>query len=702
MKPLATLTAAALAVFVAGVAPAKPIACPEPIFHDESSMFRLGKPVFDDPAAVGQSISLGQRDRDAYRLAANAQGEVRVAANPGQTQGNPNVVVTLAPDAQPTLRELTDGVGLEAKLPAYARVTLTFVDAKDRPFRTPIHRQTTDGWEYLGTILNTVREFPNHNTRDAALPVKWTGLEIRFPDSTPSDQAIATLKGFQRLSRPIDGIPQRLAIDLADPPLGHVYQPGDTVRATFADPEGNATLRWKLTDYQGNVFDEGESNQRVNIEHKLEHPGHCEFVVTLHEDDERVDARVLGVAAMPDNPTAHDRMGISAHFSRWYYKLDVADLLPRIGVMNIRNGVAWQRVESQRNQYEMPEPFLNYLDLAEQRDIGGIFLASGHAKHFGGGIPDTKEETDAFVDYAVYSWNVAKGTMDDLMIWNEWSHGTGGYGDYERTPQGYVNLIEAIVPPIREQLPDVSIVGLGGENPYSYEKQIEAMLRTGVGKHFDSLAIHPYRQPYPPEVAHRPNAEPVDQTVRELLERSARYGGPARVDITEVGYPAFRPYWGVSETELARYVPRTLAMLHSVPEVHRVYWYNLRDMDEVPLRGVAQDRYSFAQHYYGVFRAETYNYAPKSAAVALATYTRMTADADYAELERLPNDVYRVNVMNRDGSPRCAILWTTGDPVDFPVQSSDARYVDIMGRTHSINDGRVTLSQDVVYLKANP
>jgi len=228
------------------------------------------------------------------------------------------------------------------------------------------------------------------------------------------------------------------------------------------------------------------------------------------------------------------------------------------------------------------------------------------------------------------------------------------------------------------------------------------MLATGVGKHFDSLAIHPYRQPFPPEVAHRPGAEPVDMSVRWLLELSARYGGPARVDITEVGYPAFRPYWGVSETELARYVPRTLAMLHSVPEVHRVYWYNLRDMDEVPIYGAARDTYSFAQHGFGMFRAETFNYAPKSAAVAMATYTRMTADADYAELERLPDDVYRVNVSNRDGSPRCVILWTTGEPVDFSIDADAETYVDIMGRTHPIRDRRVTLSQDVIYLELNP
>ncbi|MEM1099761.1 MAG: hypothetical protein AAGH92_13370, partial [Planctomycetota bacterium] len=99
-----------------------------------------------------------------------------------------------------------------------------------------------------------------------------------------------------------------------------------------------------------------------------------------------------------------------------------------------------------------------------------------------------------------------------------------------------------------------------------------------------------------------------------------------------------------------------------------------------------------------VFRAPTYNYAPKAAAVALATYVRMTTGASYGEVQRLANDVHRLNISETDGTPRNTMYWTTGSPVDLRVGSPGVQYVDVMGRTHTSDDGRVTVSRDVIYV----
>jgi len=696
-RPPMFIAAGLLSACLVTVGLAKPITCPEPIWHDESTMFRVGQEVW--PGGATDAFALEAPDTNLYRLSASPSGSFTVATRPGDALEDRLATLMIKPEARVQLDNATDGIGLRVQAPAYTRVNLVFVDAQGREFMTPIHRQTDDGWTYVGTILNTVRNYRGKGQLELALPVTWTGIEFMFPDDTDPADVQAAVKGFERVSRPIEGIPQRLGIDLADPPLGHVYQPGQTVRATFGDPQGNGLVRWSLMDDAGNTLRSGQAMGRAKVRYTLDQPGHYDFVITLDEDGQRLDARQLSVAAIPPNPTPHDRMGISAHFDRPSYNLDIAHLLPVIGVMNIRTGIAWHHVEKAPGRFEMNQPYTKFIQLAEQMDIGGIYLTYGHARHYGGGIPRTPEQTAAFVDYVDYAWRFASRSMDDLMIWNEWSHGTGGFGDFKRTPQGYVDLIEAIVPPIRERYPDTTIIGIGGENPYVYEEPLTAMMRTGVAKHFDSLAIHPYRQPYPPEVTHRPNAEPLDQTARDLLELSNRYGGPDRIDVTEVGYPTFRPYWGVSETEQARYLTRTLAMLHSVPQVHRVYWYSLRDQHEIPLRGVAKDTYSFGQHYYGVFRTEAFNYAPKPAAVALATYTRMTADAEYGTLERLPDEVYRVRVTNRDGSARCTIWWTTGDPVRVTPDHRPVAYTDNMGRSHTTEAATLTITQDPIYVR---
>ncbi|MEM6331874.1 MAG: hypothetical protein AAF823_00860 [Planctomycetota bacterium] len=674
--------------------PAEPLQAPIPLWHDEAMLFNHGDSLWPQGSESAEAFVIDAGEGAAASLAAQQDqaGElvwtVR-AARPGTA-----VRVDIAPGQRISLEELTDGVGMTMAAPEHTRVVMRFEDANGRTFRTPMHRQVNEAGEFFGVILHTHRDFDTPGPNEVALPATWVGMTIDFQD----DASEAAFSMPHRISRPLDGIPQQLIIELDSPPLAHFYHPGDTVQAAFAAPTQGGTIRWHLRNYFGDVIDQGEANGSIRVEAKLDEPGHYEFIIELLDGGRRTDARVVGLAAVPDVGAPHERMGISAHFGRHYYSLDIADVLPRIGVMNVRNGVAWQRVEHQPGQMRTPQPYIETVERAEEIGMGGIFLASGFARHYGGGHPRTPQQLEAFIDYAEFSWAHASRAMDDLMIWNEWSNGTGMPSGFEPTPQAYVDLIDAIVPPIRERFPDVTIVGLGGENPYRFHEEIEAMLATGVGRHFDSLAFHPYRQPNAPEDTHRPGAEAVDRTMRELLELSARYDGPGRIEITEVGYPTFRAYWGASETELAQYLPRTLALLHSVPEVNRVYWYCLRDSDEITMRGKALDTYSFSQHHFGVFRAPTYNYAPKAAAVALATYVRMTTEASYGEVERLADGVHRLDVTETDGTPRNTMMWTTGSPVELSVGSPGVRYVDVMGRTHTSDDGRVTLSRDVVYV----
>lgn len=673
---------------------AEPLQAPVPVWADQTMMFDLGEPLWaGDTDVAGRFIASGDAGATA-RVAMKAVEDGTPAWSIRADKPGARVFVKIAPEHEVSLSALTDGVGLRVQAPEHTRISMTFRDADGRSFRAPMHRQKQAAGEFLGLILNTDRIFEEGGPNRIALPAVWTGMTIDFP----AGGSRATLASLQRVSRPVDGIEQKLRIGLEDAPLAHFYKPGDTIRASFAAPDQGGTVHWRLRNYFGEVIDQGQASGQARVEATLEEPGYYEFIVELFDGDRRVDARLLSLAAVPDVGLPHERMGISAHFGRYYYNLDIADLLPRIGVMKVRNGVTWHRVEHQPGQMRTPAPYIETIKRAEEIGMGGIFLASGFARHYGGGYPRTAEQIEAFIDYAEFSWDHSRRAMDDLMIWNEWSNGTGMPASFEPTPKGYVDMIDAIVPPIRERFPDVSIIGLGGENPYRFRHEIKAMLATGVARHFDSLAFHPYRQPNAPEDTHRPGAEPVDLTMKEMLKLSAEHNGPARIDVTEVGYPTFRAYWGVSETELAQYLPRTLAMLHSVPEVNRVYWYCLRDSDEISLRGRAQDTYSFSQHHFGVFRAATYNYAPKAAGVALATYVRMTTQAIFGEVERLPDDVYRVAVTEKDGTPRSTLYWTTGEPRAMRVGSPGVRYTDVMGRTHTSDNGRVTVSRDVVYV----
>jgi hypothetical protein len=53
-------------------------------------------------------------------------------------------------------------------------------------------------------------------------------------------------------------------------------------------------------------------------------------------------------------------------------------------------------------------------------------ILNGRAKQYGGGLAQTQEEFDAFLDYCRFMTRKGAGVIDQCELWNEWSHGTGG------------------------------------------------------------------------------------------------------------------------------------------------------------------------------------------------------------------------------------------------------------------------------------
>jgi hypothetical protein len=270
--------------------------------------------------------------------------------------------------------------------------------------------------------------------------------------------------------------------------------------------------------------------------------------------------------------------------------------------------------------------------------------------------------------------------------------------DFEPTPGNYTTLLKAIMPRLRKLMPDAQFIGLGGENPYRFREEIKAMLAADAGKYVDSLSVHPYRQPFPPEIAHKSDSEPLDQTMIELLSLSRQYGGPARINVTEIGYPTFRLDWGVTDKEQAQFMVRTLAMLHSIKQVDQVYWYSLRDEDELPLPKDCPTSLDYSQHHYGIFAAETFNYAPKPAVAAMATYVQQTAGCTYGSIKRLEQGVHQLDVYDNAGQFKCMLLWTVDQAVTVNVSGQNLSVVNIDGNKHKVDGNSLTISPDVQYL----
>ncbi|MFG0248188.1 MAG: hypothetical protein ACF8OB_04820 [Phycisphaeraceae bacterium JB051] len=684
---------------------AKRVQCPQPYWDDQSVLFTPRETLFADfqtladvltDQAVGDEVKVTRsvttvQQQKALNLAVHFPG----------TGGMQQVLIHVTPNARPQLTDLSQGIGMWIKADPFTYVSMKFVDEDGRFFQIPIHCQKQDTWEYLGTTLNTFRQFEDKGSIQPSFPVQWVGMVIHDGNRGFARDFSVSMRGFEKVSRPLVPTVQQLHVYLDQAPLGHVYLPGQMVRATFDTPRPNGLIQWQLLDYHDHVIEKGQSRNHVKFQYKSKEAGFYRLIIKLTENEQRVDTRELSFAIQQPIAKAHARIGLCSHLGRHYFNPDGFELYPLVGVGYLRNGAPWHHVERTKGVMKANHYREAFYDLAHQKTLKGMTIFNGKARHYGNGVPQTPQEIDMFVEYCKYIASRMDGVYTKFEIWNEWTNGTGMGKGFKPTPENYTTLLKAIMPKLREAIPNREFVGLGGENPYRFGDEIKAMLEAGAGKYVDSISVHPYRQPFPPEIAHRQGTEPVDQTMLNLLSQSKQFGGPDRIQITEIGYPTFRLSWGVNDKQQAQYIVRTLAMLHSVPQVDQVYWYSLRDEDELPLPPTRPDSLDYSQHHFGIFRAESYNYAPKPAVAALATYVRQTVDATFSPVKRLDNGIHRVDIKNADGKLRCVLLWTVDQSVDVNITGKNLSITDIVGTQSKLKGTTLTVTPDMQYLSGD-
>lgn len=683
---------------------AKEVACPVALWEDMSALFELGEPLdlLDKMVVEGGTVAPAKEGVVVSVSTGAVSGGEALSVDEdfaGLTAGG-TVELVVPQSMQPVMDKMSDGVGVWVKADPYVYLSFRFCDATGRTFSIPAHRQKTAGWEYAASPLKSVVLWRGRDRRAVHLPARLIGVQLSTVEGDFGFDFSAQLRGLQRVGRPVEDQPQRIKVEVENPPAGLIYRPGQSVGVSFSASDRKSEIRWKLVEYGGRVLAGDSARGAVKVRRTLDQAGHYQFLIELHQNGKRIDYRTLSLGVVEESSLVHERIGLCGHWNRFYYGLDTLDLLPLVGVNRVRDHVALHQVEKRRGEMSMPKMMGDFLAEARKRGIRGMTILNGKAIHYGGGVPHTPEAVAAFGDYCRFVAREYAGVFDQFELWNEWSNGTGMEGaGFEPTPESYVRLADQVIPELRRGVLDqAEVVGFGGENPYRFEHEIVGMLKAGGGNYFDSISLHPYRQPFPPEIAHNADSEPLDETMKKFAVLSRSYDGPEKIQVTEMGYPVFRMGWGVSEVEHARYMVRTLAMLHSVPEVDQVYWYSLRDETEIPLRGNAPTSISFAQHGYGLFRDRESLFAPKPAAVAMAVYVRQTAGAEFGPLQRLDNDVFRVDVSEPGGRDRCSILWTLKDPVEVQVSGKELRVIDLMGRGRSLGEGKLTVSQDAVYL----
>ena len=396
------------------------------------------------------------------------------------------------------------------------------------------------------------------------------------------------------------------------------------------------------------------------------------------------DIRLFRCVAMTKSTsTLRNRfVGMCTHFRGSAYPPAAMDLLVRYGLSEIRDEVSWQSVEAKRGQMRMPAYGEWLVREATERGIRPLLIFDyGNQAYDDGGFPNSEEAIAAYARYCAALAGMVRGRVNTFEVWNEWSVGCGMSGKKgENTPEYYARMLQAAHRAVKEVDPKITIVGIGGEHSAHHFDNIEKMIQSGGAKAMDVFSVHSYRYPHSPE-----NSDLVGE-IRRVWEMSVQHGGPAKIWLTEIGWPTHRGPRGVDPRTQARYLVRTMALLQSTGVVEKVHWYDFKD------DGTKRD---YNEHNFGIIGHQSYNYAPKPAVLAASVFAQATADARPIRLDTTDGTYIVSYELPTDAD--LLIAWCAEGQATVRVEGSDLKGWNLMG--HALEQVRsVVLSENPVYL----
>ncbi|NQT51235.1 hypothetical protein HQ576_04260 [bacterium] len=473
-----------------------------------------------------------------------------------------------------------------------------------------------------------------------------------------------------------------LAIEVLGKQLGNVYEPGQTVHLRVSGP--GESIRWHVEDFWGAAIAKGEGPAAsADVRFALPKAGHYVCSLERVAKGKVAEAKLFRCAALPPpDPTKRNPfVGLGCHFRHWQYPPECMDLLARLGITQIRDEISWGNVEREKGKLAMPEWGDQWVNRARELGIEPLLIFDyANPLYDAGGFPVSDEAVAGYARYAAWLAQWLRGRVTTFEVWNEYSIGCGMRGKPKtQTPSRYARMLDATYRAVKAAVPDVTIVGVGGEHSQHHVEFIDGMLRAGAHKAMDAFSVHSYRYPSSPE------ATDLLGEIQNVASLARRRGATARVWVTEIGWPTHTGPRGVDERTQARYIVRTMALLQATRVVEKTHWYDFKN------DGLQRE---YNEHNFGVVWHEKFNLAPKPAAVALGVFARMTAGATVQRLWR-DGDAYAVLYHRPDGSA-LAVAWTAKGERTVAVKGRRVRVCDAMGNPAPAGD--VVLTETPVYV----
>ena len=532
-------------------------------------------------------------------------------------------------------------------------VRLRLTDAGGECHQIDMFHTSQPGWQFVAASVDahsTAWGGDGNHRKD--YPLKLAGICVDRPQ--------AGFVGKGRLwiddaavvrARPAAATP--LQVETQGLRFGHLYAVGDTVTLRASGPGDR--VRWNVTDFFGRSVAQGEGAAAgTEARFTLGQPGWFSCRLELLGGGRAVATRLFPCAALPGGAEAarSDFVGVCSHFGQNAYPLETMDLMRRYGIDQYRDEICWRGYEREKGRYVLPDFAAAYLKRSAELQMRPLIIFDYNNPHYDNdGFPNSPEAIAAFGRYAVDLARQTRGSVKTFEVWNEWVGGCGMTGrPGVHDGEAYGRLLQPTYAAVKQALPDVTVVGIGGEYGPKCADHILGAVRTAGPDAMDAWSIHPYRYPRSPE------GSGLMEEVTGIAAKVAAAGVKTKAWVTEIGYPTHRTSGGSDEAAQARYCVRTLALLQATRVVDKVFWYDLKD------DGLSRE---YNEHNFGLIHHQRFHCAPKPGIVAMSVFIRLTAGATFQELQR-DGSLYSARYRRPDGSDVAADLDRPGRTAGCP------------------------------------
>jgi len=294
-----------------------------------------------------------------------------------------------------------------------------------------------------------------------------------------------------------------------------------------------------------------------------------------------------------------------------------------------------------------------------------------------------------------------------IHYWEIWNEENSLAYDHDKTlPKGssdYVKLLKGSCEAIKKADLQAKVVlgGLAGmtqgdfDDPrVDYFTYLRRLKEYGAWDYFDVVAVHPYwwdggradtAAPFRPEDP-QPRGPRTTTFKQELAAIAALVEelGPKPIWITEIGWPAGEPP-RVSEEQQANYLTRMYVLSYSVPQVEKVFWFNLESREA-------------AEGNYSLMRPDG---TPRPAYTAYSVMAKLLEGAELSQIvQDGDNNAYDYRFTKQ--GENIAAVWNTREPQTYAMSGVDASQVTIVSLDGTSESVALTEGQLTVPIKESP